>query len=152
MNLVGTTHRLGRCLGESEVAHFSGTHQVRHPAYGLLDRHFRIHPMQVIKVNMLHAKPFERFVAGASRILRGAIDTAVLDGRVDNDTELRGEDYAVTPAGQRLAYFDFRVTVDICGIEKVEPHVQPAKNQLDRLDILSHAARVDIGDADAHAA
>src|SRR5258708_2790364 len=135
MNLMGTAHRIGRCLGESEMTHFSGTHQVRHRTYGFLDRYFRIHPMQVIKVNMFHAKPFERFLAGASRILRGAIDTTILHGRVGNDTELSGEDDAVAPASQRLAYLDFRVTVDICGIEKVEPQIQRAMNQLDTANI-----------------
>src|SRR6267154_1078622 len=57
MNPVSTAYCLRRSFRQSEVAHLSCVHQLRHRADRLFDRHPRIDAMQIVEIDVLHSQP-----------------------------------------------------------------------------------------------
>ncbi len=95
---------LGRGLREArDSAPFPGRTSSRHRADGLLDRHGVVHPVLVVEVDVVHAEPPERVVAGLADVVGPAVHAeigAVLRALV---AELGGEDHLVAAAADRPA-------------------------------------------------
>ena len=95
---VRAADRRGRGLGQAEVAHLAGRHQLGHRADGLLDRHLGVDAVLVVEVDVVDAEPLQ-----AGRRRRGARTRAGRRCRgarvlgVAHVAELGGEQDLVAP-------------------------------------------------------
>src|SRR5207249_5878383 len=94
---VRTPDSRGRRLGEAEVTHLAGAHQLCHRADSLLDRHARVDPVLVVEVDVLDAEPAERRVAGLTHILWPTVHAGPGPVRSAHVAELGGQHDAVAP-------------------------------------------------------
>ena len=67
------------------------------------------------------------------------------------EAKLCCQDHVGTTAFDRLADLHLRVTINIGGIKKRDAQIQCAPDQCNRRLVIADAARVDIGNAQAHA-
>ena len=121
MDGVRAANRRRRRLGQSEVAHLAGLHELGHRADGLLDRRLRVDAVLVVEVDVVDAQALQRGVAGRAHVLRLAADLP--EARIfflADVGELRGEKDLVAPARDGLADQLFVVAdaVDVGGVEE----------------------------------
>src|SRR5262249_50531881 len=82
---------------------------------------------------------------------RTSVHGSILVRRTGYNAEFRRQNYFFAPSLDRFSYFDFRIAIDIGGIEEIDAQVQRVTDQRDRIVFAFRAAGVYIGDADAHA-
>ncbi len=119
-------------LGQSEVADFSGAHQLGHRAHCFFDGHGGIDAVLVIQVNSFHAQALQTVVAARADVFWSAVDTAHRGiSFASNDAEFRGEKSLVAQAANGFADQDFVVTeaVDIRRIKKGDAEFGGAMNR-----------------------
>ncbi len=73
---VRAADRLGRGLGEAEVANLALLHELGHRADGLLDRRVGVHAVLVVEVDVVGPQPPQRGLAGGAHVLGAAVDAA----------------------------------------------------------------------------
>jgi hypothetical protein len=133
------------------MAYLASTHQFSHCAHRLFNGNFRINAVEVINIYMLYAQTFQRLVTGTAHILRCTIHSPSFAGGIRHDTELRCEyDLVTSPSSEGLTNFYFRISIDVCGIKKVDIQVKRTVNQRNCGLFILSTARVDIRNADAH--
>src|SRR5215213_1509646 len=69
MDRVGPSDSLGRGLGNAEIAHFSGVHELFHRAPGLFDGRLGVHTVLVVEVYVVDPQALQRSVASFSHIV-----------------------------------------------------------------------------------
>ena len=74
--------RRGR-LGQPDVPGLARGHDLRERADGLLDRHLRVHPVQVVQVDVVPAQPRQARIDRAAHVLRPPVHLAALDDEPD---------------------------------------------------------------------
>src|SRR5690349_13344099 len=147
MHRMRAADRRRRRLAEAEVAHLPLLHELRHRPDGLLDRHVVVDAMLIIEVDVVDAEPLERGVAGATHVLRGAVDAEAVALLVADVAELRGENDLVASALDRPTDEPLvgERAVHVGGVEEVDAEVERAVNGRDRRGFI--AARVEVGHA-----
>ena len=133
---VGAPDRVGRRLGEAQVADLPLRDELRHRADRLLDRDGLVDAVLVIEIDVVDVQPTERRLDGRAHVFRASVDAA---GSVlpDEVRELRGEDHFVAAVGDRpadeLLVLAEPRSVHVGGIEEGDAEVERAVNRRDRL-------------------
>lgn len=98
-----TPDGLRASLGQTEVLHLAGLDQFFDRPSHLFDRHVRINAMLVEQVDDIGLqapeRPFDRFLD----VLRSAVEDLLLVVGAESETELGGDDDALSKRRQRLA-------------------------------------------------
>ena len=120
MHGIGGHDLLDARLGQSEVADLARADQLGHGAPCLLDRHLRIHAVQLVEIDRVDAEPAQRCIARSADMLGRAV--APIRGGVDGDeADLRRDDDAVAQARAHDVLADDLLvgerSVDIGGVE-----------------------------------
>ena len=134
------------------MLHFALFDESSHRADRLFDGHLRIHAMQVIQVDVIDLQTLKRLIARGAHVLRCSIDAPAGSILLRHEPELRGEDHAGPTSGERLADLELRSAVAVRGVEMRDAEVERAVDQINAGVVVACAARVDIANADAHAA
>jgi hypothetical protein len=100
------------------MAHLAEPHQLCHGTDRLLDRHRRVDAMQVIEIDQINTEPFERSIAGAPNIGRGAIDGAFVAGLPNYEAELCSQYGTRSPAAKSRPNLPLRHAVDVRRVEQ----------------------------------
>jgi hypothetical protein len=103
----------------------------------VLDGHVRVHPVLVIEVQGVHAKPLQRSLHSLLDVVRTAGDPApgLALGRIDVEAELAGDHHLALERGECLAH-QLLVgvgTVDLGGIEEGDAAVHCGADQRNHL-------------------
>ena len=98
---MGAPDRVGRRLGDAEVADLAGRDELAHRPERLLDRDGRVGPMEVVEVDPVGAEATERRVARGPHVVGAPIGGS--DAVADDDAELGREHHLVAVAGDGLA-------------------------------------------------
>ncbi|MNE60958.1 hypothetical protein D3C80_1561390 [compost metagenome] len=109
--------------------------QIRQGANHLFDRHLRIDPVLVVKIDGFYPQPLQAAFYRAADIVRFAAHTPRSGiGRIAHNTELGGQKYLVAFAFDRLAYqlFIGVRAVHICGVQQSHPQFQGPMQRGDR--------------------
>ena len=140
----------GRGLGEPEVAHLAGSHQLGHRADGVLDRRGLVDPVLVVEVDVVDAEALQRRVAGLPHVLRSAGDAEELAVLAAHVAELRREHDLVAPArdGPTDEALVGEGAVHVRGVKESNAEVEGALDDGDRLGVVGRAVEL----AHAHAA
>ena len=101
MDGVRPAKRGRRRLAEPERPDLALLAETRHRAHRLLDRDLRIHPVLVVEIDRLDAEPLQAGLAGAADVGGAPVHQVAAAVRAPHLAELRGEDDAVTSAGER---------------------------------------------------
>ncbi len=78
---VRAADRLGARLGEAEVAHLAGRHELGHRAHRLLDRRVGVDAVLVVEVDVIDAEAPERALARAAHVGRRCRRSSASAGR-----------------------------------------------------------------------
>ena len=144
-------------LREADVTRLSRSHELGHGAHAVLDRHLRVHAMELVEVDVVDSEPAQAVLAGVQDVGRAAVDPA--DGvvrRVAHDAALGREHHAVAPAANGASH-ELLVgerAVHVRGVEQRHAEVEGAVDGGDRLRLVArtvelahaHAAEADGGD------
>src|SRR4029450_6791394 len=133
------------------MANLSLSHEIGHRVDRLLDRHLGVRSVQIVKVDGVHSESPQRSLARVANVLRPPIDTLFL-ADLRHETKLRRQDDVCTSALDGLADLHLGITVDVRGIEEGHTKIDRALNQRDRGVVIMDAARVDVTNAETHAA
>ena len=150
MHAVRALERLRGNLREPEVAYLARAHQLRHGAHGVLDRHVRIHAMQVIQVDVSDLETLQARLAGLADPLGTAVDgRRGRVGGIAHEAELGGEEGGVAPPTQRAPdqlLVGVRA-VYVGGVEEIHAPLERPVQRGDRLAVVVRAVEL----AHAHA-
>jgi len=102
MDCVRNADGRDRSLGQAQVTNLTCYDQAAHCAHRILDGHVRVHPVLVVEVDHVHAKPLEAGVAGGPHVVRLAADAGSLAVRTPGVAELGGNEHLLAHASQRL--------------------------------------------------
>ena len=147
----GAADRVGADLGQADVAHVAGLHQLGDGADGLLDRHLRVDAGRPVDVDVLGAQPPQRVGERSSAPPPGARRCRPSRRRrVAQGAELDADAHAVAAAPrERLADEQLVVAhpVEVAGVEQRDAGVQRG---VDGGDALAPVGRpVEVGHAHA---
>ncbi len=150
---MGAPDRVGRGLGQAEVLHLAGLHQIRHGADRILDRHRGVDAVLVVEVDDVKARALEARVAGLAHVVGPAVDALEAAVRVADVAELGGHHHpfgalAHGAADQLLVAPD---AVGVGGVEEIHPEVEGAVDRGERFRVVppgveirhSHAAEAE---------
>ena len=117
------------------MAHLPRLHELGHRADGLLYLGVLRRPVQVVQVDVVHAEPGQRRLAGPLDVVVLAADDPVRVAAGPVDAELRGQLHLVAAARDAAADQHLVVAgaVDVGGVEEGDAEVQGAVDGRDRL-------------------
>ena len=115
--------------------------EARHCPDCLLDRHERVDPVLVIKIDHIRAQPPEACLAGRHHMFWPAVGNAwALPVRI---AEFRGDHDTIAPALECATDEGFIVppTIFVGGVEKVDPEIERLVNETHALVVVSRPVR-----------
>jgi len=150
--LAGRTlaaNRLGAALGlnvlaiirEDDMTHLALLDQARHGADGILDRHLRVHSMQVVEVDDLNAKPSQTGLTGFLNVRWASIEFSEASISSPDIAEFGRQNDFLAPAFDRTTH-QFLIapaSVHICRVKKVYSKVQCPADRGDGFLIIASA-------------
>ena len=138
-----------RRLGEPDVPHLAGAHQLGHGADGLFDRRARVDAVLVVEIDGIDAQALQRGVAGGANVFRTSIDADPAPVGIALVAELGRQDDLVAAAADGAADQPLvgERAVHVGGVEKVDAEVERAVDGGDRLRVVVRA--VELGHAHA---
>src|SRR5436305_4077070 len=159
MDAMRTPDRIGRRLGETEIADLSLDDELCHRTNGVLDRRIRIDAVLIVEVDVIDTEPSQRSLARLLNILRLAAQpepSAVSSAHV---AELRRDDNVVAmsvdcPTDE---LFVRERTVGVRGVEEGDAERERALDRRQRFGIITpevevghaHTAQAEGGDSEA---
>lgn len=103
MHLVRPLQRGDRRLAQADMADLAFADQIRHRAHDVFDRHLRIDPMLIIKIDLFYAQAPQAAFHRAPDILGPAADAARRRiRRIAQDAELGGQEHLLPFALDRF--------------------------------------------------
>jgi hypothetical protein len=141
---VRAPDRLRRCFRQAEESHLPLSHEIGHRAGRLLDGHRAIDPMLIIEIDVVHAEPPERGIAGGFHVLGPAVLPDELSVRRAHVAEFGREDHLLALSFDRLADQDLvgEWPVDVGRVEERDAEVQGPMDRRDRLGVVAGAVEV----------
>ena len=127
MHLVRPLQRGDRRLAQADVADLAFADQIRHRAHDVFDRHLRIDPVLIIKIDLLHAQAPQAALDGAPDILGAAADAARRRiRRIAQDAELGGQEHLLPFAFDRFPHQRFVGVraIHVGGVEQRDAQLQ----------------------------
>src|SRR5437868_9731525 len=93
MHCVCASNGIGAGFRQTEIAHLAGANQLRHRAYGFLNRRLRVDSMLIVEINAINAETVQagfaclldvfRFAADPAKTWRSEEHTSELQSRFD---------------------------------------------------------------------
>src|SRR5207302_8238876 len=141
---VRATDRRRRCLGQAEKPHLALLHEVRHGAYGLLDRRRRIDAVLVVEIDHADAQAREARLTRGANVIGLAADAEAAAVFASQDAELGGDHDALAPslhgfADELLVAAD---AVHVGGIEKVDAQLESALDRGQRFGLVTRTVEL----------
>src|SRR5580704_2198299 len=151
-----------RDLGQADVPGFARRDGLRHRTPALLQRHLRIHAVQLVEIHVIGAEPLQAAVDRRADVLGPAVQRPVarvvrrvrgLDG-VPDDADLGGQHRAIAMTARQRPADQFLVgvrPVGVGGVDQRHAEIKRLADHRDRRGLVSRRLHV-VGERHAHAA
>jgi len=136
MNRGGAPDRLRADLGQADVAHVTGLHELGDRADGLLDRHVRVEPRRPVDVDVVGAQALQRVRERRLDRRRPRVVSQPAPVRAALRAELHADqDVVALGAGERIADQHLVVPhpVEVARVEQVDARVEGGVDRGDAL-------------------
>ena len=149
MDAMRAPDRVGRGLGEAEIADLPRPLELRHRADGLLDGHGAIDAVLVVEIDVVHAEAPERGVASLADMFGSAVLPEPCSLLVPHVPELGREHDLVSAVADRAAH-ELLVRVGPVYVGRVDERDAEIERAVDRGDGLIVVARtIELGHSHA---
>src|SRR4029078_9338058 len=89
---------------QPSVSNLAGPDQRRDRTHRLLDRDGGVHPVLVVKIDVIHAQSLERPITSLTDVLGSTVDAGKAAIGTPDISELRSEDDLIAPTANGLAH------------------------------------------------
>src|SRR5262249_15891273 len=148
--------RLRSGFGEPDVTGLARADQLGHGPDAVLDRYLRVHAVELVQVDVVHAEALQARFAGVEDVGRAAVDPTDADDPADaavlqapHDAALRRQDHPVAPTANRSSdqLLVGERTIHVRRVEERHAEVERAMNGRNRFRLVARSVEL----AHAHA-